>query len=257
MKYIRFQIAGKKRWGRLKGSVIHEVDGNVLKEHRETGRKLRMGEVRLLPPARPTKIVCLGMNYASHAREIGLPIPKDPAMFLKPVSALAGPSDAIPLPSRSTRVEHEAELACVMRRHVFRIGRDEALDAVWGYTCANDVTARDIQVLGGNYLNVVWSKAYPAFCPIGPWVVVDEINPDNVEVKCTVNGMLRQRERTSDFIFDMATQIAWVSQIMPLEPGDLVLTGTPRGPGRLAPGDSVTVEISGIGALTNPVVQGP
>ena len=144
-----------------------------------------------------------------------------------------------------------------MKRRVFRAGRDEALDAVWGYTCANDVTAREIQLLGGNYLNVVWSKAYPGFCPIGPCIVVDEINPDDVEVSCTVNGSLRQRERTSDFIFDMAAQISWVSQIMPLEPGDLVLTGTPRGPSRLSAGDSVSVAIEGIGALRNTVVEGP
>jgi 2-keto-4-pentenoate hydratase/2-oxohepta-3-ene-1,7-dioic acid hydratase in catechol pathway len=118
------------------------------------------------------------------------------------------------------------------------------------------VTARDIQLIGGNYLNVVWSKAYPAFCPIGPWVVVGEINPDDVEVKCLVNGETRQAERTSDFIFDIPTQIAWISEIMPLEPGDLVLTGTPKGIGRLQPGDSAAVEISGIGRLTNPVVAG-
>ena len=124
-----------------------------------------------------------------------------------------------------------AELACVMRRRVFRASREEAIDAVWGYTCANDVTARDIQLIGGTYLNVVWSKAYPAFCPIGPWIVVDEINPDDVEVGCIVNGQVRQRERTSDFIFDMATQTAWISQIMPLEAGDAVLTGTPKGVG--------------------------
>jgi 2-keto-4-pentenoate hydratase/2-oxohepta-3-ene-1,7-dioic acid hydratase in catechol pathway len=154
-------------------------------------------------------------------------------------------------------VEHEAELACVMRRRVFRAGKEEALAAVWGYTCSNDVTARDIQRIGGNYLNVVWSKAYPAFCPIGPWIVVDEIDPDDVEVSCIVNGAVRQRERTSDFIFDMATQIAWISQIMPLEPGDLVLTGTPKGVGRLVPGDTVTIAIPGIGELSNPVVQGP
>lgn len=150
-----------------------------------------------------------------------------------------------------------AELACVMRRRVFRASREEAIDAVWGYTCANDVTARDIQLIGGTYLNVVWSKAYPAFCPIGPWIVVDEINPDDVEVGCIVNGQVRQRERTSDFIFDMATQTAWISQIMPLEAGDAVLTGTPKGVGRLMPGDSVTIAISGIGELTNPIVQGP
>ncbi len=257
MRYVRYRKAGEVRWGELHGEEVRELEGDVLAAPRLTGARHALGEVALLAPAEPTKIVCLGMNYASHAREIGLPIPDDPAMFLKPVSALAGPGEPIPCPSRSRQVEHEAELACVMRRRVFRAGRDEALDAVWGYTCSNDVTARDIQRIGGNYLNVVWSKAYPAFCPIGPWISVGEIDPDDVEVSCLVNGEVRQRERTSDFIFDMATQIAWISQIMPLEPGDLVLTGTPKGVGRLVPGDSVTIAVSGIGELTNPVVQGP
>jgi 2-keto-4-pentenoate hydratase/2-oxohepta-3-ene-1,7-dioic acid hydratase in catechol pathway len=257
MKYVRFADDGKDGWGLLDRSQVRELEGDVFGKSRESGRAFRLAEVKLLPPATPTKIVCLGMNYASHAKEIGLPIPEDPAMFLKPVSALAAHGDPIPLPSRSKRVEHEAELACVMKRRVYRTGRKEALDAVWGYTCANDVTARDIQLLGGNYLNVVWSKAYPGFCPIGPWVVVDEIDPDDVEVKCTVNGAVRQRQRRSDFIFDMATQIAWISQIMPLEAGDVVLTGTPSGPSRLSAGDSVSIEIEGIGALINPVVEGP
>jgi 2-keto-4-pentenoate hydratase/2-oxohepta-3-ene-1,7-dioic acid hydratase in catechol pathway len=246
---------GKEGWGLVDGARVRQLEGDMFGKPR-SGREFRLTEVTLLPPATPTKIVCLGMNYASHAKEIGLPIPKDPAMFLKPISALAAHGDPIPLPSRSKRVEHEAELACVMKSRIYRVGRKEALDAVWGYTCANDVTARDIQLLGGNYLNVVWSKAYPGFCPIGPWVVVDEIDPDDVEVKCTVNGAERQRQRTSDFIFDMATQIAWISEIMPLEPGDVVLTGTPRGPSRLSTGDSVSIEIQGIGVLTNTVVEG-
>lgn len=256
MRYVRYSASGEARWGLLEDGVVHELQGNVLGTHQKTGRTSALAAVRLLAPAQPTKIVCLGMNYASHAREIGLPIPADPAMFLKPLSALAGPGDVIPCPARSNRVEHEAELAYVMRRRAFRVSAKEALDAVWGYTCANDVTARDIQLIGGNFLNVVWSKAYPAFCPIGPWIAVDEIDPGNVEVRCEVNGQVRQAERTSDFIFDVATQVAWISQIMPLEAGDLVLTGTPKGVGRLVPGDSVTVAISGLGALTNAVVAG-
>jgi 2-keto-4-pentenoate hydratase/2-oxohepta-3-ene-1,7-dioic acid hydratase in catechol pathway len=256
MKYIRYSAAGQARWGLLEGAQVCELEGDVLGKHQKSGRSHALADVRLLAPAEPTKIVCLGMNYASHAREIGLPIPADPAMFLKPLSALAAAGDPIPCPSRSKRVEHEAELAYVMRKRVFRVSPGEALDAVWGYTCANDVTARDIQLIGGNYLNVVWSKAYPAFCPIGPYLSVGEIDPGNVEVKCEVNGKLRQAESTSDFIFDVATQVSWISQIMPLEAGDLVLTGTPKGVGPLVPGDSVTISITGLGSLTNPVIAG-
>jgi 2-keto-4-pentenoate hydratase/2-oxohepta-3-ene-1,7-dioic acid hydratase in catechol pathway len=255
MRYVRFGTPEGVRWGSLDGELIRELGGDVFTDYRLTGREFRLQEVKLMAPAEPTKVVCLGMNYASHAREIGLPIPADPAMFLKPLSALSGPGDPIPCPTRSNRVEHEAELAFVMRKRAFRIGRHQARDAIWGYTCANDVTARDIQLIGGNYLNVVWSKAYTGFCPIGPWLVVDELEPDNVEVKCLVNGSVRQNQRTSDFIFDIAAQVAWISQIMPLEPGDVVLTGTPKGVGLLKPGDTVTIEISGIGSLTNPVVS--
>jgi 2-keto-4-pentenoate hydratase/2-oxohepta-3-ene-1,7-dioic acid hydratase in catechol pathway len=255
VKYVRFAAGDEVCWGRLDGPRIRQLQGEILAKPVETGREFPLASVRLLAPATPGKIVCLGMNYASHAKEIGLPVPSDPAMFLKPLSALAAHGESVPLPSRSSRVEREAELACVMKRRVFRAGRSEALDAVWGYTCANDITARDIQLLGGNYLNVVWSKAYPRFCPIGPCVVVDEIDPDDVEVSCSVNGELRQRQRTSDFIFDMATQISWISQIMPLEPHDIVLTGTPRGPSRLARGDAVSVAIAGIGVLTNTMVE--
>ena len=172
------------------------------------------------------------MNYASHAREIGLPIPDDPAMFLKPLSALAGPGEPVPCPARSVQVEHEAELACVMRRRVFRAGKAEALAAVWGYTCSNDVTARDIERIERQLFQ---RRVEQGVSRVLPDRAVDrgrdEIDPDDVEVRCLVNGAVRQRARTSHFIFDMATQIAWISQIMPLEPGDLVLTGTPKGSG--------------------------
>lgn len=252
--YARVSLPDGPAWGRVDGEAIRLIDGSPLAGRvRETGAWVPVAGARLLAPCEPTKIVCLGMNYASHAREIGLPIPDDPAMFMKPVSALAGHGDAIVLPARSDRVEHEAELAFVIGRRAHRIRPEEALSHVFGYTCANDVTARDIQTRGGNYLNVVWSKAYETFCPVGPVLVAGDIDPDDVLVECRVNGALRQSESTRDFIFPVATQIAWISQIMPLEVGDLVLTGTPKGVGRLVAGDVVEISISGIGTLSNPV----
>lgn len=254
MRYVKISGAGGPSWGRVEGEdVVLLDDCPIAGAGQETGSVVKLRQARLLAPCEATKVVCLGMNYASHAREIDLPIPDDPAMFFKPVSTLAGSGEPIRLPARSSRVEHEAELAYVIGRRAYKVSPAAALDHVWGYTCANDVTARDIQLIGGTYLNVAWSKAYETFCPAGPWVAVDEIDPDDVTVQCRVNGAVRQRESTGDFIFDVATQIAWLSDIMPLEPGDLVLSGTPKGVGRLEPGDTVEIEISGIGTLTNPV----
>lgn len=254
MRYARIDRNGGPAWARVEGDDLRLLAGSPIGAGApETGERVSAAGARRLAPCEPGKIVCLGMNYASHAREIGLPIPSDPAMFMKPVSTLCGDGDAIVLPARSERVEHEAELAFVIGRRAHRVSPETALEHVFGYTCANDVTARDIQMMGGTYLNVVWSKAYETFCPVGPVLVAGEIEPDDVLVECRVDGALRQSERTRDFIFPLAEQIAWISDIMPLEPGDLVLTGTPKGVGRLSPGDVVEVEIAGIGTLTNTV----
>ncbi|MFQ5828519.1 MAG: fumarylacetoacetate hydrolase family protein [Candidatus Methylomirabilia bacterium] len=253
MRFVRFQSAAGRRWGVVEGDRVREVEGNVLERWRATERTTAIAGLELLPPCEPSKIVALGLNYKSHALEVNMPIPEDPSMFLKATTALIGPGEPIVYPKRSNRVDYEAELACVIRKPARRVSRQDALSYVWGYTCLNDVTARDIQFTGGNFLNLTWSKGYDTFCPVGPWVVADEINPDDVLVQCYVNGEQRQSASTSDFIFPMADQIVWLSNVMTLLPGDVVTTGTPAGIGPMQVGDVVEVRIAGIGSLRNPI----
>jgi 2-keto-4-pentenoate hydratase/2-oxohepta-3-ene-1,7-dioic acid hydratase in catechol pathway len=196
-------------------------------------------------PVVPTKIVCVGRNYAAHARELGHDIPSEPLLFLKPPSSLLGPGGSVVLPPESARVEHEAELAVVIGRRAKNVARSDALAHVFGYACACDVTARDLQKKDVQFTR---SKGFDTFCPVGPWIETD-LEPGALEIRCRVRGETRQDGATADMIFDVPTVVAYISRMMTLEPGDLILTGTPEGVGPLAAGDSVEVEVSGIGAL--------
>jgi 2-keto-4-pentenoate hydratase/2-oxohepta-3-ene-1,7-dioic acid hydratase in catechol pathway len=197
----------------------------------------------------PTKIVCIGRNYAAHARELGNEVPPAPLIFLKPPSAVIGPGQPILLPPESAQVEHEAEIAVVMGTRASGVSEARALEHVAGYTCLNDVTARDLQKSDGQ-----WSRAkgFDTFCPVGP-SVVDGLDWRSLEVICRVNGVERQRGAATLMIFPIPFLVAYISNIMTLEPGDLIATGTPAGVGRLAPGDVVEVEVPGVGILSNPV----
>jgi 2-keto-4-pentenoate hydratase/2-oxohepta-3-ene-1,7-dioic acid hydratase in catechol pathway len=208
----------------------------------------------LLPPVTPSKILCIGRNYAAHAKELGHDVPKEPLLFLKPPSSLIGPGQAIVLPAESARVEHEAELAVVIGRRCKSVPRERALDYVFGFTCAGDITARDLQRSDGQ-----WSRAkgFDTFCPVGPWIETD-IDPADVRVSCSVNGTVRQDGNTRDMIFPVEELVAYASRMMTLEPGDLLLTGTPEGVGPLLHGDRLEITIFGIGTLScdveNPTV---
>jgi 2-keto-4-pentenoate hydratase/2-oxohepta-3-ene-1,7-dioic acid hydratase in catechol pathway len=215
-----------------------------------------LAQVRLLAPCEPTKIVAVGRNYAAHAAEHGADVPQEPLIFLKPPSAVIGPGDTVRLPALSSHVEHEGELVVVIGRRARHLRRENALDCVLGYTCGNDVTARDLQRRDGQ-----WSRAkgFDTFCPLGPWIET-ELDPSDCVVSCLVNGVMRQRQPTADMVFDVATLLCFVAAIMTLEPGDLVLTGTPSGVGRLQAGDRVEVVITApasddpvIGPLVNTV----
>ena len=201
---------------------------------------------------RPSKIVCVGRNYAAHAKELGNEVPKEPLLFFKPPSSVIGPGGAVVLPKESERVEHEAELGVVIGRRVRRVAREQAMQAVYGYTCVCDVTARDLQKKDGQWTR---AKGFDTFCPVGPWIET-ELDPADLAVKCTVDGVERQSGRTSQMMFDIATLISYVSAAMTLEPGDLVVTGTPEGVGPLAPGNKVLVSVDGIGELGFGVVGG-
>jgi 2-keto-4-pentenoate hydratase/2-oxohepta-3-ene-1,7-dioic acid hydratase in catechol pathway len=205
-----------------------------------------------LPFARPGKIVGVGRNYARHAAELGNPLPEEPILFLKPPSSLIGPGEPIVLPRAAARVEHEAEIAVVVGARLRAVDPDAAARAIGGITAANDVTARDLQKRDGQWTR---AKGFDSFCPVGP--VVKHIAPERLGelvVRCRVNGEVRQEGWSGDMAFPIPWLVAWISHVMTLEPGDLVLTGTPEGVGPLAPGDVVEVEVHGVGVLRNPVV---
>jgi 2-keto-4-pentenoate hydratase/2-oxohepta-3-ene-1,7-dioic acid hydratase in catechol pathway len=202
----------------------------------------------------PGKIVGVGRNYARHAAELGHPVPDEPILFLKPPSSLVGDGEAIVLPPESERVEHEAEIAVVVGSRLARATEAEALRAIAGVTCANDVTARDLQRRDGQWTR---AKGFDTFCPAGPRVVpLDAGGLGRLVVRCRVNGEIRQQGTSADMVFPIPELLARISRVMTLQPGDLVLTGTPEGVGPLAPGDIVEVEIEGVGVLRNPVAAG-
>ncbi len=196
----------------------------------------------------PSKIVCVGRNYAEHARELGNAVPERPLIFLKPPSALIGPGEPILLPAISSRVEHEAEIAVVVGHRLRNVSGEQAAAGIGGIACANDVTARDLQAVDGQ-----WSRAkgFDTFCPVGPVAVGCDWR--GLQIICRVNGVERQRGRSADMVFPIPAILAYVAGIMTLEPGDLVLTGTPAGVGPLTDGDVVEIEIPGVGILSNPV----
>ncbi len=202
---------------------------------------------------RPSKIICVGRNYAAHAEELGNKIPDQPLLFFKPPSSLVGDGDAIQVPSASQQVEHEGEIGVVMGRTLRRADKAATLNAVAGLTCVNDVTARDLQRIDGQWTR---AKGFDTFCPMGPRIVpLADLPPlDELEVICRVNGEERQHGYVRQMAFDIPTILAYISEIMTLEPGDLVATGTPSGVGPLHPGDRVEVEVPGVGVLSNPVL---
>jgi 2-keto-4-pentenoate hydratase/2-oxohepta-3-ene-1,7-dioic acid hydratase in catechol pathway len=215
-----------------------------------TDEQHALADVRLLAPVLPrSKVVGIGRNYAAHAAELGNDVPERPLIFLKPSTSVIGTGDTIRLPADSDQVEHEAELALVIGKLVKDLPRERALSAVFGYTCANDVTARDQQRADVQFTR---AKGYDSFCPIGPWIETS-FDPSAVRVRAIVNGATRQDGNTKDMIFDIATVVSFISHVMTLVPGDVILTGTPEGVGRIVHGDTVTVAIDGLGELTNPV----
>jgi 2-keto-4-pentenoate hydratase/2-oxohepta-3-ene-1,7-dioic acid hydratase in catechol pathway len=251
MRIVRFKVDGKTRYGVLEGAYVVEYSGTPFSAFRRGRRRYPVRQVVLLAPVLPSKIVAIGLNYRDHAAELGLSIPAEPVIFLKPVSALIGPDDPILYPPQSQRVDHEAELAIVMRRRCRNVPAGRAREHVLGYTCLNDVTARDLQMKDRQ---PVRAKAFDSFCPIGPCVATD-IDPNAVAIEAYVNGELRQSSNTKELIFSVEDIVARVSEIMTLLPGDVIASGTPAGVGPLVPGDRVEVRIQGIGSLQNPVVK--
>ncbi len=250
MRFIRYQYKDEApRFGWTLDDMVGPVEGSPFGEFRRAETYIPIEDVRLLPPIQPGKILCVGRNYAEHAAEHDAEVPEVPLLFLKPPSSLIGPGEEILLPPQSQQVEHEAELVVVIRKTGRWIVAEEAHDYVLGYTVANDVTARDLQRRDGQWTR---AKGFDTFCPVGPWIETEFDSADTL-VTCHVNGEMRQMASTRDMVFTVEQLIAFASSVMTLEPGDLILTGTPAGVATLEPGDVVECTVEGIGTLRNPV----
>ncbi|MGE5581353.1 MAG: fumarylacetoacetate hydrolase family protein [Bacillota bacterium] len=259
MKLIRFTNGSKTGYGILEGEKIREIRGDFFGEWAKTANTLPLNEVRLLPPVVPPNIIAIGLNYRNHAQEIGFTVPKAPVIFLKATSSLAGPEDAIVLPKIAPgNVDYEAELTVVIGKKAKDVRREEALDYVLGYTCGNDLSARDCQFK----LDQQWARAksFDTFCPLGP-VIETELDPGNCRVQSRLNGRVMQDSSTRDLICDVPALVSYCSRNMTLLPGTVIMTGTPEGVGYnrtppiyLQADDLVEVEIEGIGVLRNRVV---
>ena len=250
MRIVRYQYKTEApTYGWLLENKVGPIVGNIYGEYRRQEVTLPVESVRLLAPVQPSKIVCIGRNYAEHAKEHDVEIPKVPLLFLKPPSSIINPGDAIVLPLQSQQVEHEAELVVVMGKRTRNVIVEHAQDTIFGYTVGNDVTARDLQRSDGQWTR---AKGFDTFCPFGPWVDT-EFDPSDAIITCRVSGQPRQMASTRDMVFNVSMLIAFISAVMTLEPGDLIFTGTPAGVGPLKDGDEVVAEIEGLGSLSNPV----
>jgi 2-keto-4-pentenoate hydratase/2-oxohepta-3-ene-1,7-dioic acid hydratase in catechol pathway len=252
MRIVRFEMQGRTGYGILEGEKISVLWGTPYDGlENTTGEVVSLPEVTLLAPCTPSKIVALGLNYRDHAEEFGHPIPDEPLLFLKPSTAVIGPGEDIVYPLMSRRVDYEAELAVVIGRTCRHVREADFRDCVLGYTVINDVTARDLQKKDGQFTR---SKSFDTFAPLGPWIETAIPNPDNLTVEAFLNGARRQYSSTRNMIFGVAAQVAFISRIMTLLPGDVIATGTPSGIGPMAPGDVVEIRVEGVGRLQNHVV---
>ncbi|GAA4302589.1 2-keto-4-pentenoate hydratase/2-oxohepta-3-ene-1,7-dioic acid hydratase in catechol pathway [Actinomadura luteofluorescens] len=252
MRIARFSTDDGMSFGVVEENTVAVIAAHPFGELTFTGQRLPLADVRLLAPILPSKIIAIGKNYADHVREMGGDEPPaEPVLFSKPSTAVIGPEEAIAYPQKlSERVDYEGELAVVIGRMCREVPASRAAEVILGYTCANDVTARDLQAKDGQWTR---AKGFDTFCPIGPWIET-EIDPADLAISTTVNGEVRQEARTSLLLHDIPTLVQYVSQVMTLLPGDVILTGTPAGVGPLEIGDEVTVTVENIGSLTNRVI---
>jgi 2-keto-4-pentenoate hydratase/2-oxohepta-3-ene-1,7-dioic acid hydratase in catechol pathway len=259
VRIVRFASPQGMSFGVLDGDGnVAQIEGHPFGRITFTGARYDRADIRLLSPILPSKVVCIGKNYAEHIAEMNTgDAPEAPLIFLKPSTSVIGPDDAIRIPAGSTNVHHEVELAVVIgARGARNVTEDQAMNAVFGYTIGNDVSERDMQKADGQWTR---AKGFDSFCPLGPWIETDlpalGLDPADLEITCTVDGEARQKGRTSQLIFGLPTLISYISQVMTLLPGDVILTGTPSGVGRIAPGQRVDCTVEGLGTLSNPVAD--
>jgi 2-keto-4-pentenoate hydratase/2-oxohepta-3-ene-1,7-dioic acid hydratase in catechol pathway len=252
MRLVRFRFGDRIATGAVDDGSddVRILQGTFFEDPIPTGEVVPLDDVRLLAPVLPSKLVCVGKNYAAHAAEFGMDVPEEPLLFLKPSTAVIGPGDPIQLLPISKRIDYEGELAVVIGRLARGVRAEDAYRYILGYTCANDVTLRDLQRMDDQWAR---AKGFDGSCPIGPWIQT-VLDPNDVRVETRLNGEVRQAAQTSEMVFGVATLLEYITEFMTLLPGDVILTGTPDGVGRLEAGDTVEVEVDGLGTLTNPVV---
>lgn len=250
MKVARFSLGGEPRYGIVDGPELVVLKGHPLASgYDTTGERVALKDVKLLAPSIPSKVICIGKNFADHAAEIGESITDEPLIFFKPSSAIIGHGDAIVIPPQSKQVELEAELTLVIGKLAKNVSVEDALGFLWGYTIANDVTARDLQFGDGQWAR---SKAFDSFCPLGPWVETELVLDDQI-IESRINGEVKQNVSISRMVHSIPQIISFVSHQMSLLPGDIILTGSPAGISEIRRGDLVECEVEGIGILTNSV----
>ncbi|MCC6705890.1 MAG: fumarylacetoacetate hydrolase family protein [Thermomicrobiales bacterium] len=251
MKIARYSTGSGAAYGIVEGDTLFAASGDLLGGLTKGAEVGKVADAKLLAPLDPGKIVCIGLNYALHAKESGVTeLPKEPVVFMKPPSAVIGPGETIELANPENQTDYEAELAIVIGKKAKDVEPGDALGYIFGYTAANDVSDRNLQFgPGGQWIR---AKGFDTYCPLGP-VIATDIEPGNLKIGSKLNGEQRQNSNTNDLIFDVPTLISFLSKIMTLNPGDVVLTGTPEKVGGMKPGDVIEVEVEGIGSLTNPV----
>jgi len=251
MRIVCFKRDNEVCYGILEGDIINRVSGNIFNHYEYTDERYQLEELKVLAPCYPTKIVALGLNYRSHTEELGMKLPDEPLLFLKPSTAVIGSNDAIIYPAMSRRVDYEAELGVVIKRVAKNVPERKVKEYRLGYTCFNDVTARDLQ---GKDKQFTRSKGFDTFAPIGPWIET-ECDPSELVVESYLNGELKQSGTTADMVFSVFHLVSFISKVMTLLPGDVIATGTPAGIGPMKVGDTIEVVVGGIGTLRNRVVK--
>lgn len=250
MKFLRFSSgSGKDQTGILNGeNEVLEIAGDMFGEHKKTGSVFSLDDIKVLPPTSPSKVLCVGLNYRDHAAEMNKPLPQAPMLFMKPNTAVIAHNEEIVYPSHmSKRVDYEGELAVVIGREAHMVEEKDAEDYIFGYTCINDITARDLQKIDIQFTR---GKGFNTFAPFGPFIET-EISPGNLGIKTFLNDEVKQDSNTDNLIFKVNTLVSFISKIMTLLPGDIIATGTPAGIGPVSPGDRLEVRIEGIGSLVN------
>ena len=248
MKFARFEYQGQTYTGTVDGETVRGIEGSLFGRYGETGTHFSLSEVRLLPPVVPSKVVCVGQNYLEHIEELGAPVPKEPVVFLKPPSCLIGSGDAIIYPRSAQRVDYEGELAVVIKDTMKDVAEGNALEYVLGYSCFNDVTERAL--VSKDVIFLALSKGFDTFGPFGPYLATD-LDPNNLELQTFLNDKVMQHDNTRNCVFSVQKILSFISERITLYPGDVVITGTPKGIAPMNPGDTVEVEIEGIGRLKN------